>query len=141
MPSNASAGFNAVIEVSTDGGTVYTPVLEVRDFKLKRGRKLMDATSHSSGGDEESKPGNRNWSATAEALRVHSDAGQGVVEAALESGAELKIRYRPKGTGAGRPQKIGSILIEDMEEAAPNSDLLATNISFRGTGPLVTSNQ
>jgi len=140
MPSNSTAGFNATIEVSTDGGANYIPVLEVRDFKIKRGQKLMDATSHSSGGDEEHKSGLRNWSATAEALRVYGDAGQDAVEAAL-NGAELKIRYRPKGSGAGKPQKIGSILIEDFEESAPNSDLIATNITFRGTGPLVSSAQ
>ncbi|MCU1285933.1 MAG: hypothetical protein JWO13_2283 [Acidobacteriales bacterium] len=135
--SNSLPGFNTLLYVSIDGGASYTEVLELRDLKVKRAAKMMDATSHSSAGDEEYKPGLRGWTASAEALRIFADAGQNVIAAALAAGTRLKLRDYPSGVGSGKPKREGFMYIEDMDENSPISDLIATNISIRGDGPLV----
>jgi hypothetical protein len=141
MTTAAKPGYLGVLAVSTDGGSTYNPIGELTDMDVTITTKMLDATSHSSGGAEEYVPGNTGWTATAKALAVYSDTAQSAIQAALTPKTKLKFRIDPVGTTVGLPRRVGDGFIESWKEAEPASNLVAVDLSIRGTGPLVFSTQ
>ena len=141
MASNSIAGYNGVVYVSSDGGTTWNAIGELQDVKLKVETKMLNATSHASGGWEESKAGNNSWSATAQALLVTSDVAQAAIEAAVIAKTLLKFRFDPYGTTTGKPRREGFGFIQSYEENQPVADLETAAITITGSGALVLSTQ
>lgn len=135
------AGYKGVLSVSSDGGTTYNPVGELTDVDITFTQKMLDATSHSSAGAEEYVPGTSGWVATAKTLAVYSDTAQAAVIAALTPKTKLFFRFDPVGTSVGLPRRVGAGFIESFKEASPNTNLVAIDISIRGTGVLTFSTQ
>jgi hypothetical protein len=134
MPTQAVAGFNSRFYTSPDGGTTWHEVGEMTDIKKKRTVKMLDATSHTSAGDEEYIPGTRGFTGTATVLAVASDVGQIDLRNAITPGTKLKIRVDPYGSVTGRARTEGFAFVEDFEESGPNAGIVGGQISLRGTG-------
>lgn len=139
--SQSIAGYNGVMYVSTDAGSTWTAVGELRDVKIKIANKMLDATSHSSGGYSNNNPGNQEWSATVGQLAIFADAGQVVVAAAVAGKTRLKFRFDPAGTATGKPRREGFGYIADWEESQPLGDLETQDLSITGDGQLTLSTQ
>lgn len=135
MATQAIAGYNALMYISTDGGTTYNKVGELKDVTLTVERETIDATSHDSGGWKENIAGLGSWSASAEALYVDADAGQDAVYNALVNGTLAKFRFLPK-TGTGLEKFEGDGRIVSWELAGPNDDAAAVSIEIEGSGAL-----
>lgn len=139
--SQAVAGYNATVEISTDGGSNYNAIGEMQEDGLKIDGKMLDATSHSSGGWEESIPGNKSWSVDIKGLLVTSDTAQAALASAILAGTKLKVRIRPYGSGTGKPQRIGDAYLQSNQESSPNADLSTFSGTLKGTGALALSTQ
>lgn len=139
--SQSIAGYNGILSVSTDGGVTWLPVGELREVKLKVSTKMMDATSHSSGGFENAKPGNQKWTATVDELAVFSDTGQAALNAAVSAKTRLKFQFDPAGQATGLPRRVGFGFVADWEEAQPNADLVTEQLTLDGDGQLTFSTQ
>jgi len=139
--TQAIAGYNGVGYISPDGGTTWIPIIEMKDVTLKRTTKMLDATSHSSGGHEDYIPGVDGWTATVGALSVFSDASFAAFEAAYAAKSTLKYRFDPAGTATGKPRYQGDGVLEDLEEKLPNLDLVEFTATIRGKQTLVYSTQ
>lgn len=140
MPTGAIPGFNAKLAVSTDGGSVYNDIGEMRDVTLTVEADEIDATSKDSAGWREFLEGLTQWGGTAEGLWLDVNTGQDAVYNALVAKTTVMLRLRPK-TGAGLDQYIGTAIITGYEVANPLDDAVAVNITFRGTGALAKSAQ
>lgn len=140
MPTQAIAGYSALLYVSTDGGGTYNKFGEAKDITLSIKRAAVDATSHDSAGWKESILGVAEWSAKTDALYVDGDAAQDAVRNALVNGTALKLRLLPK-TGAGLDKYEGSCMITDWELSGPNTDAAAISATFQGNGALAASTQ
>jgi predicted secreted protein len=102
MPTQSLAGYNGVLSISTDNGSSYQVIGELRDVELTIDTDMLDATSHSSAGWKEKVAGNAQWTATAGALYVNADAGQAGVVSALSGKTKCKFRFDPEGTSVGK---------------------------------------
>lgn len=140
MATAAIPGFNATIEISTDGGTVYNPVGEMRDVTLQLEMAEIDATSKDSAGWGEIIAGIQRWSVTAEGLFVDGNTGQDALYDALTGRTLVKLRLRPR-VASGLDQYVGDAYITGWENAEPLEDAVAVNITARGSGALTKSNQ
>ena len=138
--SEAIAGYVGVAYISTNG-TDFDPIIELKDVTIKRTTKMLDATSHSSGGEEDYIPGVRGWTATANSLTVFSDASNEAKENGYNGRTRFKFRFDPAGTDTGKPRFEGYGYIEDLENKFPNLDLVEDTISIRGSGVLAYSTQ
>lgn len=141
MPTQSIAGYNGVGYLSPDGGTTWVPIIEMKDVTIKRTTKMLDATSHSSGGHEDYVAGVDGWTATVAALTVFSDASFTDIEAAYAAKTKLDFRFDPAGTASGKPRYQGFGLLEDLEEKLPNLDLVEFTATIRGLGVLTYSTQ
>ena len=135
------AGYNAILSASADGGTTFSVLGELTDFTVQQDTKMMDATSHSSGGFEEVIPGNTKWTATAKLLSVAADAGQVILTTALAGKTKLVYRFDIYGTAVGKPRRQGSGYITSWKETAATTNPVLADVSFDGTGQLVLSTQ
>lgn len=135
--TQAIAGFNGKVYISTDGGNNYTAIGEIRNAKLKIKQDEIEATSFDSGGWMEYIPGMKEWEVETEALYVYSNAGQSALYNALVNGSTVKIRLIPKN-GTGNTGYQGDAFITDWEVETPVDDAVVVSANFRGTGPLQT---
>lgn len=140
MPTAAIPGFNAVLAISTDGGSVYNTIGELKDFTLTIEHNLINATSKDSAGWEEMIPGLKKWSISGGALYLNANAGQDAAYDALVNGTKIKLRMRPR-VSTGWDQYVGDAYIDNWEIANPLDDAVAVNVSATGTGALTNSNQ
>jgi hypothetical protein len=141
MPTQATAGFNGRLYSSVDNGASYQEVMEVTDMKQKRSVKMIDATNHNSGGDDEFIPGTRGGQVTVTINKIAADAGQLNIENAIALGSKVKIRFDALGTAATKPRKEAFFLVEDFEESAPQSGLVGAQLTLRQTGAVTSTTQ
>jgi hypothetical protein len=134
-------GYEGVGYISPDGGTTWVPIIEMKDVTLKRTTKMLDATSHSSGGHEDYIPGVDGWTATIGALTVFSDASYADFEAAYAAKTKLRFRFDPAGTATGKPRYEGDGILEDLENKLPNLELVEHTATIRGKNTLAFSTQ
>jgi TP901-1 family phage major tail protein len=141
MATQAITGYNASLEVSTNGGTTYTRVGELRDITLHVEADKIDASSKDSAGWREFLLGMKSWSGTAGGLFVDADVAQDALYAALENGTKVKLRFRPQAATSGKKQWVGDAMIMSYEIGDPMDDAVAVTIEFTGSGALARSTQ
>lgn len=140
MATQALPGYNAKLAVSTDGGSTYTDVGELRDVTLTLEADEIDATSKDSNGWREFIQGLKKWGGTAAGIYLQANVGQDALYNALVNGTTVMLRFRPK-SGVGNDQFIGTAVVTHYEPAGPLDNAIAVNITFRGTGALANSVQ
>lgn len=139
--SQAIPGYNGIVSVSTDGGSTYVPVGEMRNCTLNIKVDALDGTSHASGGHKNRIPGLDEWDATVEVLAIFSDAGQAAITAALVAHTRLKFRFDPAGAASGKPRREGFGFFSSWSEKEPTGELVATDLTITGDGELAFSTQ
>lgn len=141
MASNAVRGQIGVLEISTDGGTTYTPFAEIKDWEIKYMQDLIDASSHDSGGWKAKVPSIADWSATIAALYIYANGPQAGAFDAVTTGAIWRGRFSPRGRGTGKEQYVGDCFIKDGAIKSPALGLTLHDVQLEGAGPLVKSVQ
>jgi len=119
-----------------------TKIVSIRDLQVSVQNKFADATDHDSGGwDDFSVAGNKNWTATAQHVKVLGDASQDAMFDALVNGTVLVVNIYPNGIAVGQPLYSGSCVVEKWDYKAPNNDLQDLTFSLKGVTALARSVQ
>lgn len=137
MGSQAIPGFNGKVYISTDGGTNYTAIGEMKDATLTINSSEIDVTSFDSAGWSEFTPGLKDWEVGSEGLYIAADAGQDALFNALVNGTTVKVRLLPKA-GTGNKGYQGDAILTSWEINNTTDDAVSISASFRGTGALTT---
>lgn len=137
MASQAIAGFNGKVYISTDGGTTYIVIGELKDATLTLNQSEIDVTSLDSAGWSEFIAGLKDWEVSTEGLYIAGDAGQDALYNALVNGTAVKIRLLPK-IGTGNKGYEGNAIITSWEINNTTDDAVSVSASFKGTGALTT---
>lgn len=137
MATQAFAGFNGKVYISSDGGSTYNAIGEVRDTTLSISQDEIEATSFDSAGWMEYLPGMKEWEAETEALYLYANVGQDALYNALVNGSTIKLRLLPKA-GTGNKGYEGNAFVTKFEVKNATDDAVVLSASFRGTGPLNT---
>ena len=141
MPTQAIAGYTGKVYISDDAGANYYEIGELRDVTLHLKGAMLDASSHSSAGWEDTVPGLKSWSASFGNLFVSTDTAQDKLKAAILAGTKLKFRFDPEGTASGKERFSGDGYLESLDYAMPTNDLVAVSGSIKGAGALANANQ
>ena len=141
MSTQAIPGFIAKLRISTDGGSNYYEVGELRDVTLTVERDTIDATTHTDQGWKANLQGLAQWSASAEYLYLKTDAQQDALYDALVNRTPFKVKLLPEGNPAtsGDEQFDGDAIITSWELAGPLDDAAACSVEILGDGALVKS--
>lgn len=140
MPTAAVAGLLAKVLISTDGGTNYISVGQLKDANLNIKADLDETTNHDSGGWKEFLPTNKEWSIDGEAVNFEGEAGQEAVITTIVAGTVVKLEWRSQ-TGTGKRRWRGDALVESWGLSGPTNGHQSTKISFKGTGAITPTNQ
>lgn len=135
--SQAFAGFNGKVYISTDGGTTYNAIGEMKEAKLSIKQDDMNVTSFDSSGWSESIPGMKEWEVSTEGLYLYSNTGQDALYNALVNGSTIRLRLLPK-TGTGNKGYQGDAFISSWETNTAVDDPVSLSADFKGTGTLST---
>lgn len=134
-------GRGSTLEVSDDGVTYYA-VAGVVDCNLNFNVETVDVTDHDSGGSREFIANRDNWTLDA-SLVYEDDDTNGQTRIITNAMAKTKtyLRYRPRGSGSGKPQYVGQAYFNALPINSPNDDAGRMNVTAQGTGALTKSNQ
>jgi predicted secreted protein len=135
--SQAFAGFNGKIYISTDGGSTYNPIGEADDMKLSIKQDDMEVTSFDSAGWKEFIPGLKEWEADTSAMYLYSNTGQDALYNALVNNSVVKLRLLPK-TGTGNKGYQGDAFVTSWEINNKVSDAVSLSANFKGASALTT---
>jgi len=136
--TSAFAGFHGKILVSTDGGSVYNEIAEIKEMTLNLSAELEDATSHDSGGWREFIEGLKTWTVDTETNYIVASTTKDDLFAALVAGTKLLIQFRPNDT-TGSDQYEGTVLVGEFTPGSPLADPGNLSLTLQGCGVLSKS--
>ncbi len=113
---------------------------ELRNFELNESAAMLDATSVDSSGWEESIPGRKSWTGSAEAFYLDNNTAQNAVRTGLTAGTLLSFVFYAK-TGSGLNKWSGSGYIQDFKLNPGENQAVMINISIKGSGALTEGDQ
>jgi predicted secreted protein len=131
-----------MLYVDSDGVAPYSHIAELRDVTLTIERDTIDASSHTSDGWKDNILGLAQWSASAEALYIHSDTAQDLLYTKIlptTSPNTLYMRFVPEGklgTTSTHEKFEGLGIITSWELGGPNDDAAIISIEILGVGAL-----
>jgi hypothetical protein len=128
-----SQGYLGTLEISTDGGSNYSVVGSLTDISRKPKRATMDTSNHDDAGTNSHIAGRKSYDMSAKGFYDAVDVGQIAMNAAIESGAIVKLRYRPN-PGVGNTEYIHSALVTGGDDDSPNAAPNAISYSMQCTG-------
>lgn len=130
------SALNGKVYISTDGGSNYTEIGEMKNVDIDDNVDMQDATTNSSGGYKEFLPGLGSWTATADAFYNASDAGQAVVKTVLTGKTLCNFKFVPE-VASGAEKWTGAGYISAKKLNIVNLDgPIATNLTITGSGAL-----
>lgn len=106
MATSGHSFDDAVLQVSSDGGSTYNAISEVTDFDPGFDMDTIDMTNIDSGKHAERIAGTRDATPSLTANYIPTDTGQTDIRDAYLNQNTVKLRFRPKGTGAGNEQFV-----------------------------------
>jgi predicted secreted protein len=141
MASQSIPGYKGTLRISTDGGTTFNPIAEIKDVEITIVADMADVTSHDSAGWKEKLPTLNEWTATVGALYIEGDAQQTSVRSAILNKTSLVAEFRPQGAISAKKQYKGTCFVANFKPSSPNTDAALVNVELAGTGALVESAQ
>lgn len=134
-------GFEAQVQVSFDGGTVYANIPKVTDCNLDLEANEIDASNHDTAGWEEKLNGLKKWGVSGEYLMIDvADTVQDALENAFLTNQTIKIKFRPK-VGSGLKQYQGDCVVGKLSHSGPTGDAYKVSLELRSRGTLTRTAQ
>ena len=116
-------GRYGTVEVSSDGGTIWTKVEKIIDATLSIDSEKVECTSHDSNGVRERHPSFKNVTLDFNCRYDDGAPGQDAIYQAICASTGLLYRWRNE-TGLGKRQIVGRTSSPDnVTFTAPNEDL------------------
>ena len=131
-------GYTQTIDVSSDGGTSWTPVGKVKDVDFPNEGDKVDSTTNDDGGYKAESEGLKQRSLSFPCNYDSDDAGQNMIRTADEAGTQLYWRYRPRGNVAGeREHKFYGI--PKADGSTPTADMAEMTVTVMSSGVVTHS--
>ena len=134
-----SKGRDAVILVATTSPGA-TAVGKHMDASLDQTLEDADSTTNDSAGSREHVVTFDSGQLTFKVLADEADGGQSILRAAYAGKTQIYCRYRPLGTGAGRPQH-DFLCSVTLKPSTPMSGLRTIDVTLKRSGPETIANQ
>lgn len=110
--------------------------VEVKSYSLQVSKGSIDVSVLSTDW-KEYLSGQREWKGTLELYWNPADASaEKQVNTILMGDGNLRIGYRPEGTGVGLPEFVGDAVITDWNLGGATNDAVGVSLSFQGNGAL-----
>jgi len=106
---------------------------------LSRERETTETNNFDSPNWTESISTMRNWSISAEALYVYTDAGQVAIEAAFASNTAVAVTLTSTAGTTGAFQFTGNAWVTSLELEFETNEVVSYSIDIEGTGELTRS--
>lgn len=129
----------ATVEVSSDGGTTFFEVGEVKDPTFPQNRDLHDATANDDGIDKVDLRGHKQRSLTFTCNFDSSDTGQNMMRAAYDSDTDIRFRYRPEGNVAGKPEYEFDGNFNSLELNTPTQGISELSADVQSSGAVTST--
>lgn len=134
-------GREAVLEVSTDGGSVYNPVGNVSDVSIDANVDETDSTTFDDVGVRAFLP-NHSDQTLSFTLKVDETAGQlDTLWTSLLTKATFDWRIKSKDESGVAKQLDTKGFVSSLSEGHPLEDVMGLDVSIRGTGALTRVTQ
>ena len=129
-----SAGFNAVVSVSTTSGGTYTKIAGLNDASLQRIRDLLDTTNFKDANDAPVRKRiyglkDRSLSLSGD-LDLSDSNGQVLLSDAIDDGTNVFIKYLPDGTNGWQVE----FLVENFDMQSTPDGKNEFSCSLQATG-------
>lgn len=134
----AIAGKNA--EVMIKVAAVDTSFGEVKSYNFETALGTIDVSTLSTYWKKRL-VGQVGWTGSLECFYDPSDPAQEQAWTDMVAGNEIDITIRPNGTGDGKPQLTGKIILTGWAETASTEDAIGLSIKFEGNGELAKGTQ
>lgn len=142
--TSAKAAFSADIAISTDGRSTWTSLAEQASYTVSITATAIDVTNFDTNvGVEEFIAGTSNWTMSSDGNYIDTDAGQVAVFNNIATPAEIDIRLRPDGAGAGLVELVSSQagVLTSMELGGDVADRQTFSMEYQGSGELTRNTQ
>lgn len=129
----------ALLEISTDGGSVYAPVLERSQLRVPKTGETIDMTSFDDDGFRAPRPGLRKIDVEATGNYVPTDTALDDLETSWLDGIPLYVRTSWVTSAPGDPETrkgwiIPDCAITDLGEGGNVGDKVELSLKFAGGG-------
>lgn len=138
--SSAQAGFQAEIQLSTDGGSTFATIAEQAEVELTVDGESIDVPNFDSGGVIERIPGMWGWSMSAGGNMVDGGAQQEAVFDNITSNSKVHIRIRPIAL-TGNRQYEGALVLTQWQVSADTDGQAEFSMEGDGDGALTKTTQ
>ena len=109
----------------------------MRSKGVTSGTSTIDASSDNDPDWDHAVPGSRNFNFNGEALYVYDDEGQEAIYTAEEAqDVDNYPWFRTTSNTTGDKEKIGQVIITEIDEAGSTNETVTLNLSTQGVGEL-----
>lgn len=141
MATSGHSFDDAVLQVSSDGGTTYNAISEVTDFDPGFDMDTIDMTNIDSGKHAERIAGTRDATPSLTANYIPTDTGQGAIRDAYLNQNTVKLRYRPKGTNTGDEQFVITVFVTSFGPSGSQGGKVELSADFEASEAATRSTQ
>lgn len=137
MATKAIGGYGGKVFVSSDDGTTYIPIAEVKEHTITVNAEEFDATNYDSNGWSENVPGFSSWEASMTANYIGDDTGQSALRTAVVGRTRVKVQMLSKNE-VGEVGFEGLATITSFEISSAVDAVVELAIELMGSGELST---
>jgi len=134
------AGRLSTLDVSTDGGTNYTPVLCIADLTFNGEGEELDSTCHDDGVFRAFEAGRIAASIDGTLRWDESDPGQVILEGSAFDRTKLDYRFR-MNVGSGNREYLAQGIVTNWSPTGPNDDIAGLDVTIRLSGTITRQDQ
>lgn len=127
-----------ILSIKAAADPTFTPVGCMQSKNLNRSRDVVDLSCDDTPNDRKVAPTQRSWSIAGAAIYVFDDAGQLKLEEAFASNAAYDVKL--SDGVSGRPEFTGQGFVTDMSLGGQTNQVVTTNVTIEGDGPLTRAN-
>jgi hypothetical protein len=127
-------GRHATIYLSSNGGSSYSLLGEVRDATYDVARDMHNATSHSDGAWKVGVAGHGQATLSVTCNYDKSDVAQAMILAAIMNATTLSVKVRPRGDTTGYEEDVFTANVTSSSKPMPTEGLLDLTATLTSTG-------
>jgi len=134
-------GNSASLQVSSNGGSSYSNVGEMKDTSFDGAQDLHDATSNDDNLWKVDVVGHKKMTINVTCNYDEADAGQIIMRAGYFAGSTLMFKYRPRGSTSTYREQLFSANFTSANLAAPTQGVMEESYTLETTGAVTTQAQ
>ncbi len=128
------------LDVSSDGGATWVPVLGAQDISFTGNADELDVSAHDSGIFREYLQGRIDASIDFALWWDEDDPGQGIIKQSYFGALRFDVRFRMQ-VGSGKDEYKAKCWVTSFSPSSPNDDAASVDVTLRVTGNFTNTSQ